>query len=291
MPRATTKADRLAKIKTAAKYPSVRESLDAMRAAKEAQTIKRAISPETLPAAQANPKHLSSQYRRAIKRYVSRISEQADIWQSELSRMLRSAKRVPVLAYRLNPVYYRVIPSPNHRNIGPLMPDYTTSTNSRESAKPLNLTPQLIAKAENLIRVIPPDTSFPEQCASRQWAEWILETPARIEAGKKLDHEIAATRQAEQRASIQIIAENIRLAHNQPLINSCRSASPLTYSIRPCLDGIGKEVYTIPASIFASPIAIPAMPTSPRTSYFLASPSRLCANRVPLHTLVPIKSA
>lgn len=283
MPR-QTKRDRLAKIKTATSYPTVKEALEAARRAKESQSIKRAIEPESIPVAVESPKHLSGAYRRAIKRYISRISEQADIWNGEVYRLLKMATKVPALARRMNPIYYRVIPSPNHRNIGTLMPDYSGSTVSRETAKPIILTDKLIAKAENILRAVPSDTSFPEQRASRQWAEWILETPARIEAGRKLDHELAMTKQAQQRGQIRIIAENYRTERNQTLITACRSVIPCHTTVIPAPDGLGKAFQTIPATIPAAPSK------APRSAgiAFNATPCYLGANRRPLHTLIPL---
>jgi len=209
MPR-LTKKDRLAKIRQAATYPDRAAAIAAAAAARTAQSIARAMG--EVPVAESAPKHLSAAYNRAHRRtfrYVSRISEQADIYLAEVARWQKTPRP-------LSPLYRPAVPAADRPSCdnGPVIEVHTGATRSRIT---LTAAAAAVTRSANLAaataivathRLFPPPPRS-EAAAQLAWAQDVLypTAPARISTGAAAIRHIA---EAERLQAIRVIAQQER---------------------------------------------------------------------------------
>lgn len=205
-----TKRDRLAKIRAAASYPDRAAAIAAASAARTAQSIARALG--EVPAAAAAPKHLSAAYNRAHRRtfrYVSRISEQADIYLGEIARWQRTAQP-------LSPLYLPAVPASSRPSCdnGPVLDGHTGTTRSRitvtAAAAAITRSTNIAAAAAIVAtyRLFPPPPHS-EAEAQLQWATDVLypTAPVQMSTGAAAIRHIA---EAERLQAISVIAQQER---------------------------------------------------------------------------------
>ena len=207
MPRKMNKSDRLAKIKQAMEYPSAAQAIARRLTAKDSQSVKRPLG--DVPVAQAEPKHLSGAYQKhAIKRF--KVSQWLETYREYADYINWQVAKYPAMRPKLNPVQKLplLVPVGRYRAVGPLAEPNQGSTHSRVTSESLKVTPELKRRAESTIKAIPADTPSPEQRATREWAQWVLETPERIQRGLEHSKAVAIARNQSHALAVAAAAAN-----------------------------------------------------------------------------------